>query len=494
LFSASPALAADIPATPLMTVYRFDGPLALPYHEADDFVRRGKASAAGSLTQGSAVIPCLVLRDGQPVTDESGTPYVGFEVVFDADTATPAAKARFDEVASQRRSLRVANHHCPPGRTQVIDVRSLQALGKPPQFDPPRGVQNEPAPAGRTPLDRIVRAFHASRLCEAVNARLVGRRERLQQAWSDFAAEHGEWPAERLTQARHLDFVLRTAIFEGHLGRGCTAYGACERNVIALSIRNRALERCLRGQGCSAEGDFEGVASAVSQYNIWDEVLTQTTGLTSCFLRPDLAGHEHYGRLQRIYEQSAGDVENILFGGGAALATAFPGSSTADLTRLRHYYHPPAMGKCFPQRPRLEYISGAVARRGGDFALVSGTRVEVDEARDGGYLFQIADVVEEDDGDVIRLADRYPGFVIDGRKLTFVPASRCSPYGTPSGCRFARIGRHRKTPSWLDAGDPLTLSCRVRARGNDCRGEAALETARVGGACDVAMQPVAGVP
>ena len=142
---------------------------------------------------------------------------------------------------------------------------------------------------------------------------------------------------------------MRTVLYEGHLGRGCSAYGACERDVIALSIRNRALERCLGGQGCTSRGDFEGVASAVSQYNIWDEYVTQTSGLTSCFLRPDLAGNEHYARLQAMYEQSAGDVERILFGGARDLEELFPLSPLAELTAMRNYYHPPAMGKCFPE-------------------------------------------------------------------------------------------------------------------------------------------------
>ncbi|MFN8642775.1 MAG: hypothetical protein U0802_14405 [Candidatus Binatia bacterium] len=79
---------------------------------------------------------------------------------------------------------------------------------------------------------------------------------------------------------------MRTALYEGHIGRGCSAYGACERNVIALSIRNRAVERCLAGQGCRQAGDFEGVSSAVAQYNIWDEYLTQTTGPASCTTAP----------------------------------------------------------------------------------------------------------------------------------------------------------------------------------------------------------------
>src|SRR5262245_49360185 len=88
---------AQVPATPLMTLYRFDGPSTVPYYELERFLRTGPTSPAGTLAQGSSVIPCLVIRDGRPVTDEQGTPYVGFEVVVDAETATPAESARFTE-------------------------------------------------------------------------------------------------------------------------------------------------------------------------------------------------------------------------------------------------------------------------------------------------------------------------------------------------------------------------------------------------------------
>jgi hypothetical protein len=486
--------AAAIPATPLMTVYQFDGPLTVPYYDVDRFLRRGASSPAGSLMQGTAVIPCLVLRGGKPVTDGQGTPYVGFEVVVDANRATPESSTRFAEVFERRKSMTVADHRCPKDTRYVVDVRKLYALGKAPSFDPPPAPT--PAVTGHRAgdqLDEIVRAFHASPQCAAANRHLVGRRDALGRAWSAFVAANRALPPTTLARARQLDFAMRTVLYEGHLGRGCNAYGACERNVIALSIRNRALESCQRGQGCESEGDFEGVATKVSQYNIWDELLTQTTGLTSCFLRPDLAGIERYARLQSMYEQSVGDVERILFGSHRDLREVFPDNSLVQLTELRHYYHPPAMGKCFPNHPRLEYISGAVARRGDVFALIANTRIEVGEKRGAGYLFQQATVDAEPDGDRVRLVDSYPGFVIDGRKVRLQPPSRCNPYGTPRGCRFAKIGRYRKTPSWLASGTPLRLTCRVRARGEDCSGEPALQTALVGGACDTEMQPIAGV-
>jgi hypothetical protein len=490
------AAGAEIPATPVMTVYQFNGPLDVPFYEIEGFARHGPSSAAGTLAQGTSVVPCLVIRAGTALTDGDGTPYVGFDVVVDARGATPESSARFAEVSRQRRAMTVANHHCPDGTAHVIDVRKLAALGKAPSFDPPRtdapAAPNPPAPGD---LDEIVRAFHASRHCEEANRRLIGRRDALARAWSAFVAESGaRWPADRLARARQLDFVLRTALYEGHLGRGCNAYGACERNVIALSIRNRAVERCLAAQGCRSSGDFEGVAATVSQYNIWDEVLTQTTGLTSCFLRPDLADRAPYAKLRAIYEQSAADVERILYGGGADLRSLFAGSPPAVLTELRHYYHPPAMGKCFPDRRRLEYISGAVARRGDDFALLANTRVQVGERRGKGYLFREAVIADENDRDVVQLFDRHPGFVIDGRKVEMQAPTRCTPYGTPRQCRFQDVGRYRKTPSWLAQGKPLQLECTVRARGEDCRREARPETVRVGGICDTAMQPVAGVP
>jgi hypothetical protein len=486
--------AAAIPATPLMSVYRFNGPLEVPVYDVDEFARSGpSASPAGTVAQGTAVIPCLVIRNGRPLTDDQGTPYVGFEIAVDAEGATPAATARFSELARQRAALSVANHHCPEGTARVINVRYLSASQLPPRFDPPR---SDTAAAGRAhgERDEIVRAFHASPQCETANRRLIGRREALSEAWDAFSAERrSRWPPRALEQARQLDYAMRTALYEGHLDRGCSAYGACERNVIALSIRNRAVERCLRGQGCRSSGDVEGVASAVAQYNIWDEYLTQTSGLTACFLRPDLAGHERYGRVQAMYAQSVGDVERILFGSPRALQAVFPGTSADDLTRLRHYYHPPAMAKCFPPGERLEYITGAVAERGGQFALIAATWIRVDEPSDTGYHFRQAIIDAGSSGDVVRAEDRYPGFVIDGRKVQFGRSSRCAPYGTPRGCRFTQIGRHRTTPGWLSSGDPLQLTCRVRARGTDCRAEATVETVKLGGACDTQMQPVAGV-
>ena len=489
--AAATQLQATIPATPVMTIYKFNGPLTVPYYRADGSAP--SASPAGTLTQGTSVIPCLVIRGGTPLTDSSGTPLVGFEVVVDPRTADRDATDRFKRAVAERGRLKVQNHHCAPDIKQVTDVRNLYALQKAPFFDPPRsggGGGNK----GVSALDRIVRAFHDSAQCDQANRSLVGRRAALEGAWEDFIRANGRLGSStELTRAKHLDYVMRTALYEGHIGRGCNAYGGCERNIVALSIRNRALGQCQRGQGCRFPGDFQGAASSVSQYNIWDEYLTQISGLTSCFLRPDLSESAYYRKIQAMYEQNIADVERILYGSESDLREIFPGTSLADLTSMRHYYHAPAMGKCFPKHDRVEYMSGAVARKGGDFALIADTRIQVGPKSGEGYGFRLFKFDEEPTGDRIRIQDDFPGFRVDARKVSLKAPASCPPYGIPAGCRFQSVGRYRKTPSWLKAGKPVEIGCRIKDRGASCQGGGTLTNARVGGTCDLEMRPVAGV-
>ncbi|MBK5966129.1 hypothetical protein CCR95_19095 [Thiocystis minor] len=484
---ATGTVQAAIPATPVMTVYEFNGPLEVPYFNAGDLSR------AGTLTQGTSLIPCLPIRDGKPLTDQSGTPYVGFETVVDPRQASRASTEVFKRTVAERKALKVKNHHCPAGARHVIGIRDLYALEKAPSFDPPRAGGGR-AESGVSELDRIVRAFHASSDCEGANVKLTGRRPALKRAWDDFIRDHQDLGSPTtLARAKHLDYVMRTAIYEGHLGRGCNAYGACERNIIALSIRNRAVGQCRKNQGCGFPGDFQGAASSVSQYNIWDEYLTQISGLTSCFLRPDLASDDRYAKLQAMYAQSLPDVERILFGDDADLRAVFPNNSLTDLTSMRHYYHAPAMGKCFPNHDRVEYMSGAVARKGDDFALIANTRIQVGTKSADGYAFEEFRFEEAPDRDLVRIENNYPGFRVDARKVSLRAPGSCPAYGIPSGCRSGAVGRYRKTPNWLSDGKPLGMTCRLSNRGESCRDEGTTNTVEVGGVCDKEMRPVAGV-
>ncbi|MCF1182364.1 hypothetical protein L0E83_02805 [Marichromatium gracile] len=496
LLVVSVQVRAGIPATPVMTLYAFNGPVEVPYYSAERFRPGDPGAPIGTLAQGTSLIPCLVIRDGAPLTDASGTPYVGFEVVVDPRRAGPEARARFLAAVERRKGLEVENHHCEAGVRGVIDVRQLYAMEKAPFFTPPpAGRPGATPPAASSQLDRIVRDFHASSECARANARLSGRRGALERAWEDYLARRrSELPLTTLARAKHLDYTLRTALFEGHHARGCNAYGACERNIVALTIRNRAVGQCPRHIGCTFPGDFQGVASKVSQYNIWDEFLTQISGLTACYLRPDLADEPRFAKLQAMYAQSVGDVERILYGDDDDLRAVFPGTDLAKLKRVRHYYHAPAMGKCFPEHPRVEYMSGAVARSGDDFALIANTRIEVGETVGTGYRFKQFRFDELEARDRTWIEDRYPGFVVDGRKVSLRAPSDCRPYGIPAGCRLDdSIGRYRKIPHWADAGEPLEIRCRVIDRGSDCDRDGDGVIARVGGACDREMRPVSGV-
>ncbi len=487
-----PTLAvAAIPATPVMTLYKFNGPLEVPYYRIGG---NGPGARAGSLVQGTSVIPCLVVRNGRALTDGKGTPYVGFEIVVDARKARGRADTRkFERTFAARKQMRVANHHCDPGVKHVLNVRELYVLEKPPFFDPKgKGDAKAAARDGKTELDRIVRTFHNSSQCDGVNRSLLGRRARLASAWDGFISRNtGKWDKRTLARAKHLDYTMRTALFEGHLDRGCSAYGACERNVVALSIRNRAVGQCLKRQGCRFPGDFQGAASDPLQYNIWDAYLTQISGLTACYMRADLDKEDFYRRIQAMYAQNVGDVERILYGTDTDLAAVFPGSS--DLTQLRHYYHPPAMGKCFPQRDRIEYMSGAVAEKGADHALIANQRIKVDERVGSGYRFREFRFDQGPRTDEIRIENNYPGFIVDGRKVRLGGGGGCTAYGVSRGCKFSNVGRWRKTPSWLTAGRPLALNCRIDDRGESCRGGGRSERVTVGGSCDIEMMPVSRV-
>jgi hypothetical protein len=456
----------------------------------------GPGARAGSLTQGTSIIPCLVIQNGRALTDAKGTPYVGFEIVVDAAKASgPSATETFKRTFAQRESMRVPNHHCGPKVREVINIRDFYELDKPPFFDPPgSGNQKAAEREGQSTLDTIVRSFHNSPQCASVNKRMTGRRDRLASAWDSFIAKNGgRWDKTTLARAKHLDYAMRTAIYEGHLDRGCSAYGACERNVVLLSIRNRAVGQCLKRQGCRFGGDFQGVASDVSQYNIWDAYLTQISGLTACYLRTDLANKDFYDRVQAMYAQNVGDAERILYGNESDLRDLFPGNSMSDLTDLRHYYHPPAMGKCFPQHDRIEFMSGAVAENGPNHALIANTRIKVGAKVGSGYRFEAFRFDQEDWGDQIRIENSYPGFIIDGRKVRLGGGGGCTAYGVASGCRFSNVGRYRRTPNWLTAGKPMGLNCRIQERGESCGGPARSASVTVGGSCDVDMMPVTGV-
>jgi hypothetical protein len=488
---------AGVPAAPVLTVYQFNGPLQVPYYNIDTFRKSGTSSPAGYLTRGSTVIPCVVVRDNQPLTAKDGTPFVGFQIVVDTGKASPDSANILKTAFRERQTMTASNHHCDGNVQNVIDVRKLYPLDKVPFFDPPPAKEiNKEQYSEHSNLDRIVRAFHNSSSCGTVNQNLSRRRMALEKAWEQFIRENeGRFSAGELDKAKHLDYAMRTAIFEGHLGRGCNSYGGCERNIIALTIRNRAMEHCSKRQGCLEQGDYKGVATMVSQYNIWDEYLTQVTGITSCFLRNDLANtaYNDYARLQRMYAQNIADMESILFGGDPDIQRVFPEAFLEDLKMLRHYYHPPAMGKCFPQYAGVKYVSGAIARKKDEYVLIANRRIRIDRKVNNGYLFRDFIVYPTAEKDDVQIVDNYPGFVVDGRKVFSPRSSRCAPYGIPARCSWSEVGRYRRMPPWYRHGKRIELTCQINDRGENCQNNASWKSVRVGSPCDTQMRLITGI-
>ncbi|MEN6374415.1 MAG: hypothetical protein ABFD75_06480 [Smithella sp.] len=488
---------AEVPAAPVLTLYEFNGPLEVPYYNIDTFRRKGTSLPAGYLAMGSSVIPCVVVKDNRPLTDKNGAPFVGFQIVVDAGSAPPDSANILRKTFRERQSMKVSNHHCDGSVANVIDLRKLYPLQQVPFFDPPMPAAiNKNGNPGQSNLDGIVRIFHNSSSCGTVDRKLMRRRMSLEKAWEQFIRDNtGRFSADDLEKAKHLDYTMRTAIFEGHLDRGCNAYGGCERNIIALTIRNRGKEHCSKRQGCLGQGDFKSVATKVSQYNIWDEYLTQITGITSCFLRNDLANtaDNDYIRLRRRYEQSVSDVESILFGGDADLQRIFPGVELKDLKMLRHYYHPPAMGKCFPQYDGVKYVTGAVAGKKNEYILIANRRIRIDRQAGNGYFFRDFIVRPTDEKDEVQIVDNYPGFVVDGRRVNSLRSSRCVPYGIPEACSGGEVGRYRRMPPWYRSGKSVGVTCQVNDWGESCQNGASLKSVKVGSPCDTKMRLITGV-
>jgi hypothetical protein len=486
-----------VPAAPIMTPYRFNTRRATPYYSTVSVMSQKTPKRVGVIEQGTPLVPCVPLVNGQALHSSSGTPYVGFSVLLDIKKATAQSLELLGKRRLEQSRLQVLNHHCPALPKHVLKLKTLilaksALVIEPPLSDLP---SKKKVLLGKTSaLEDVVRAFHASSQCVMAQSSLLDRRLSLKSAWSSFAKAHAAVVDKaKMSRARSLDMVLRTSLFEGHLDRGCSAYGACERNIIALSIRNRALGRCAAWQGCREKGDFEGVATSISQYNIWDIYPTQVSSLTGCFLRKELSRDPHYAKLQNMAAQSLGDLEAILFGDETRIAGLFPDNAMRQLKRLRHYYHPPAMGKCFPQHPRVEYISGAVARSGSNYVLIGNSRVSIGLKKTQGYLFKSFKWKSQARDDKIEIVDDFPTFYLDPSDVSLRQSRACTPYGVLPGCKFESIGRYRKPPYWAKSGKTLRLKCRVNSADASCAAPMTLSEVEVGGVCDVDMQPISGV-
>ncbi len=149
---------------------------------------------------------------------------------------------------------------------------------------------------GALTIDRALRQFHNS-ICTASGS----GRDALLKKWEVFVASKKDKRAQQVARnAQHVDIVARTIIGEaqneGHLFDPRKIQNltkeifhphavSCQRDIIALSIRNRAQTKRFKEFGHRYLGDFTGAASTDSQYNAWFPHLVghMNHRITSCF-------------------------------------------------------------------------------------------------------------------------------------------------------------------------------------------------------------------
>jgi len=184
----------------------------------------------------------------------------------------------------------------------------------------------------------------------------------LQQGWSRFGAENAtRWSSEAL--GRRGSSTSRC----GRPSSRDTSTADAMRTVLASATSSRCpsvigrANRAASGQGCVSSATSKAWRRMFRSYNIWDEYLTQVT-------RPDLLlpapRHRRQRRQARRHPCAPRSPMSsaILFGDDRDLEAVFPRSSLGNLKALRHYYHPPAMGKCFPDYPQVEFMAGRGGR------------------------------------------------------------------------------------------------------------------------------------
>ena len=228
---------------------------------------------------------------------------------------------------------------------------------------------------------KFVRQFHNT-LCESRRDPRQAQTldleiKALETEWQDFIDRQksdADRKAARL--AREIDLVTRTVTFEAHpLGEldgkqpedcksdvDCPVSG-CERDAIALSIRNRGLHVSCKGGkrsylGCSFKGDFAGAATLPTGYSIWLPNWAHPF-IASCFLRGGVGSGKfrnfnpetgkNYLKRALAFERSLQNVAKVIYADDLQKLFAYRESGDGpkqSLDRVLNYYHPQSMIGC----------------------------------------------------------------------------------------------------------------------------------------------------
>lgn len=236
-------------------------------------------------------------------------------------------------------------------------------------------------------IDKALRQFHDS-ICTAPGVTLSS----LKQKWKAFVDSKQTERSKRIAMnAYHVDLVARTIIGEAQNKEGLydqdslqvlvkqhelknqgarfhSGMVQCQRDIIGLSIRNRAWTSANKLYGMNYRGDFAGAATKVSQYHIWKPqyVARYNYQLTSClynhrrdYIADRLLKDDHYETVQTRYKETVRRLPKVLGmhvdEGKEALREsdylaeifmANPDESLSSseninmLSNHRHYFHP----------------------------------------------------------------------------------------------------------------------------------------------------------
>jgi len=197
--------------------------------------------------------------------------------------------------------------------------------------------------------------------------------------WEQFISvieTHGNYHYRLALYAVKVDLASRTVQYESHANWSENDKGQCEWDIIALTLINRTTacsgSTKYEHYGCETGGDVVGISTAPKQYHIWRDNSANSTFIGSCFLRSDLKEGEYLNLSRSLgnkYRNRVIAYENIIVRTEEILSTrnefmtfkfevlSYDGKTNLSfwekeraILGLRHYYHPQAMGQCYPDK------------------------------------------------------------------------------------------------------------------------------------------------
>ncbi|NCN41247.1 hypothetical protein GW916_08355 [bacterium] len=258
--------------------------------------------------------------------------------------------------------------------------------------------------------------------------------------WQAFVNAKPEHLKQVAKNAMYLDATIRTTMYEAQQKSAFKGQhpmmAACQFDIIALSIRNRAHKR-YKSYGGHYAGDLLGVATN-PQYNIWFKkyVSRNQYRITSCFLHPNIEAIRRkqgdrrislYRKHRQVYEEAALRFPKVLGLNSTEKPNqdsqylknlfaidmeenhlpisksrgVFSKNEEEYITNLTHYYHPGGMNKCsvhdYANGRGEKLINGFIKVDKGesvDYFVVSNNKLYVRDEVNGNKLKQSGVVIE----------------------------------------------------------------------------------------------------